>query len=257
MGTNNTISRESLLKPYPQFGAVSTTFPQGYSWYHSLQVRAARRVSTSLGINGSFTWAKNMLAMSFQNPADTVPYKSLSGADRPFRITASVMYQMPFGRRGVLLRHAPRWLDGAIGGWQLSMIYIYQSGQPLAWADVIFLGDPNDIGKGERSVNRWFNIDAGFTRASSTRPSYHYRTWPFYFSNLRRNASNNVDLSINKRWRLNERGLEVQVRGEGLNAFNHPQFGGPQMDQFNSAFGQITATANYPRQIQAVFRISF
>ena len=29
------------------------------------------------------------------------------------------------------------------------------------------------------------------------------------------------------------------------------------MDQFNSAFGQITATANYPRQIQAVFRFSF
>jgi hypothetical protein len=51
MGTNNTISRESLLKPYPQFGAVNTALGQGYSWYHSMQVRAARRATT--GHSGS------------------------------------------------------------------------------------------------------------------------------------------------------------------------------------------------------------
>jgi hypothetical protein len=125
------------------------------------------------------------------------------------------------------------------------------------FGDAIFLGNPDDIAKGPHTVERWFNIDAGFTRSSTTRPSYHYRTWPFYLSSLRRDSSNTVDLSINKRWRLNERGMEVQLRGEALNAFNHPQFAAPQMDQFNSAFGQITATANYPRQVQAVFRFSF
>jgi hypothetical protein len=256
-GSGANISRENLLKQYPQFTAVNTTTYQGYSWYHSLQVRAARRVTTSLGLNGSFTWARNMLASSFLNPADATPYKSLSGADRPFRVTASILYQMPFGRRGYFFRGAPRWLDAAIGGWQLSTIYLYQSGQPLAWADVIFLGNPDDIATGDRSVYRWFNTAAGFTTASSTRPSYHYRTWPFYFNNLRRDAMNNIDLSINKRWRLNDKGMEVQLRGEALNAFNHPQFGNPQMDQFNAAFGQITATANYPRQAQLVLRFSF
>jgi hypothetical protein len=256
-GTNNTISRENLLKQFPQFSAVNTTTYQGYSWYHSLQVRAARRVSSALSLNGSFTWAKNMLAQSFLNPADDLPYETLSGADRPFRITGSVMYQLPFGRRGSLFRSAPRVVDAAIGGWQFSVIYLFQSGQPLAWADVIFLGNPEDIAKGDRSVNRWFNTEAGFTKASSTRPSYHYRTWPFYFGNLRRDRMQNYDMSVNKRFRLNERGMEVQVRGEALNALNHAQFAGPQMDQFNAAFGQITATANYPRQIQAVVRFSF
>ena len=256
-GTNNNITRENLLKPFPQFGAVNTTTYQGYSWYHSLQVRGARRISTTLGVNGSFTWAKNMLANGFLNPADPVPYETLSGADRPYRITASVMYQMPFGRRGTFFRGAPRWVDAAIGGWQFSLIYLFQSGQPLAWADAIFLGDPADIAKGPKTVDRWFNTQAGFTTASATRPSYHYRTWPFYFSNLRRDAMNNYDMSINKRWRLNEKGMELQLRGEALNALNHPQFGNPQMDQFNSAFGQITATANYPRQVQAVIRFSF
>jgi hypothetical protein len=257
MGANNTISRETLLKPYPQFTAVNTTTYQGYSWYHSLQVRGARRLSRGLNLNASFTWARTMNATSFQNPADSTPYESLSSADRPYRVSASILYQLPFGRRGSLLRTAPRWVDEIIGGWQLSTIIMYQSGAPLAWGDVIFLGDPADIAKGDKTVQRWFNTDAGFTKNSSTRPSYHYRTWPFYFSNLRRDAMENIDLSINKRWRLNERGTEVQVRGEAINAFNHPMFGAPQMDQFNSAFGQITATANYPRQIQAVFRITF
>jgi hypothetical protein len=68
---------------------------------------------------------------------------------------------------------------------------------------------------------------------------------------------NNVDLSINKRWKLNERGTEVQLRGEGLNAFNRVLFANPNTDQFNSAFGQITGAANYPRQIQAVLRLNF
>jgi hypothetical protein len=31
----------------------------------------------------------------------------------------------------------------------------------------------------------------------------------------------------------------------------------PQMDQFNSAFGQITATLNYARQIQSMVRVTF
>jgi hypothetical protein len=121
---------------------------------------------------------------------------------------------------------------------------------------VIFFGSPDAIATGPHSVERWFNVDAGFTRNSSTRPSYHYRTWPLYLSTLRRDGSNNLDFSIAKRWQLTER-LQVQARGEALNACNHPQFGGPTMDQFSSSFGQITATANYPRQIQAVIRLRF
>jgi hypothetical protein len=77
------------------------------------------------------------------------------------------------------------------------------------------------------------------------------------FANVRGDALNNVDLSLNKSWHLNERGAVVQLRVETLNAFNHPTMGLPQMDQFNSAFGQISATLNYARQVQAMVRASF
>jgi hypothetical protein len=168
------------------------------------------------------------------------------------------MYQLPFGRRGKFLRKVPRKLEAAIGGWQLSTVCIYQSGIPLSWGDVVFFGIADDIHKGPHTPEQWFNIDAGFTRNTATRPAaYHYRTWPFRFSSLRGPAMNNVDLSINKRWRINERGAEIQFRGEALNACNRVHFANPNTDQFNSAFGQINSSANYARQIQVVVRASF
>lgn len=258
IGSNNNITRENLLKPYPHFGAVTTSTYQGYSWYHSLQIRATRRFSSSLGLNGSYTWAKNMQAAGYLNPADPVPYECIAGADRKHRVTVASMYQLPIGRRGKFLRSVPKRLDAAIGGWQFSTVYTYQSGVPLSWGDVVFFGAGDDIRQGPHTAEQWFNIDAGFTRDTATRPaSYHYRTWPFRFSNVRGPTMNNVDLSINKRWRLNERGAELQFRGEALNAFNRVLFGNPTTDQFNSAFGQINSSANYPRQIQVVLRASF
>jgi hypothetical protein len=47
------------------------------------------------------------------------------------------------------------------------------------------------------------------------------------------------------------------LRVDALNALNHPTMGLPQVDQFNSAFGQITATLNYARQVQATVRVAF
>jgi hypothetical protein len=257
LGTNNTITRETLLKPYPHFTALNTSNYQGYSWYHSLQVRWSRRFSTGLGMNASYTWAKNMEATGYLNPGDDMPYESIGGADRRHRFTLATTYQVPVGKRARFLNRIPGWANAAIGGWQLAGIYIYQSGAPLTWGDAIFLGRGEEIANGSKTAEQWFNTNAGFTRDPATRPTSHYRTWPFRFANVRGPAMNNVDLSMNKRWKLNERGTEVQVRGEGLNAFNRVQFANPNTDQFNTAFGQITAAANYPRQIQIVLRLNF
>ncbi len=192
-----------------------------------------------------------MQATSYLNPADAVPYEGIAGSDRKHRVTVACMYQLPFGRRGKLLRSIPKKLDAAIGGWQLSTGYVYQSGIPLSWSEVVFFGVGDDIRTGPYTPEQWFNTNAGFTRETAIRPaSYHYRTWPFRFSNVRGPAMNNADVSVNKRWQLNEHGAEIQFRGEALNGFNRVHFGNPNTDQFNSA-------ANYARQIQVVIRASF
>jgi hypothetical protein len=260
MGTNSTISRENLLKPFPEFGAVNTTTYQGYSWYHALQLRGTRRLAKGFSVNATFTHSKNMLANGFLNPADPTPYRSISGDDRKRRFTVAPMYQLPFGRQGRFWRSAPRVANAIVGGWQLSAIYIYQSGQPLSWGDVVFFGNPDDIAKGPHTVEQWFNTKAGFSTNSATRPTAHYRTWPFRFADVRADALNNVDVSVRKNFRLSERGVNLSVQGDALNFMNHPSFALPsssQMDQFNSSFGQISATQNYARQVQLMLRVSF
>jgi len=147
LGTNSTVTRESLLKPFPQFSAVQAETYQGYSWYHSLQTRVMRRVGGTI-VNATYTWSKNMLANGFLNPADPLPYRSISSADRRHRVTVALLYEVPIGRRGRFLRGVPRPVDAVIGGWQVSAIYLYQSGQPLTWGDAIFFGHPEDIANG-------------------------------------------------------------------------------------------------------------
>ncbi len=79
-GTNpiygKNISRGNLLRPYPQFNGVSMGDPAGYSWYHSLQVRAERRFSRGFTFQLSYTWSKWMQATEFLNPTDPMPYRS-------------------------------------------------------------------------------------------------------------------------------------------------------------------------------------
>ncbi len=244
------------MKPYSQFGKVTTTTNEGYSWYHSLQARAQKRFTKGMSLTLGYTWSRFMEGYEFLNAGDAVPYRSLSPQDRPHRFTASSIYELPFGRGKKFMTSAPRLVDAAVGGWQVQGIYTFQSGSALTWGDAIFYGKGEDILKSGRNIDQWFNTQAGFTTSSTTRPSYHYRTWPLRFNTLRGDFTNNVDLSAIKRFRVTEK-LTVQFRGEFLNALNHARFKNPNTDQFSRAFGQVTDTSGYPRQIQLGLRATF
>ena len=65
-----------------------------------------------------------------------------------------------------------------------------------------------------------------------------------------------LDLSASKTTQISER-FSVQFRAEFINALNHPHFSTPQMDPTNAAFGQVTSTAQQPRNIQFGLRLVF
>ncbi len=54
-------------------------------------------------------------------------------------------------------------------------LYTGQSGPPLGFGDAIFNGDLKSIPLpgDQRTVDRWFNVDAGFERNSKNALSYH------------------------------------------------------------------------------------
>ncbi len=49
----------------------------------------------------------------------------------------------------------------------------------------------------------------------------------------------------------------LQLRGEFLNAFNHPQFNDPNRSTTNSNFGKSTSQNNLPRNVQIGLKLVF
>lgn len=224
------ISRANLLRPYPQFGNVSVVEPSGYSWYHSMQTRLEKRFSKGYTFQVSYTWSKTMEAIEFLNSVDVRPYESISSQDRPHRLVASGIWEIPVGRGRRFGGNLPRALDFFVGGWQLNGVMQKQSGPPLGFGDVwtLFTGDPNNIvlPKDQRSVDRWFNTDAGFNKNNAQQLASNIRTSPLRFSNIRADGQSRWDFSTIKNFRITER-ANMQFRAECLNAWNHPNLSTP------------------------------
>jgi hypothetical protein len=261
-GTNpiygRNISRANLLRPFPQFGNLTVEEPSGYSWYHSLQTRIEKRFSQGYTIQAAYTWSKAMEALEFMNAADIRPYESLGGLDRPHRLALSGIYEMPFGRGRRFLSDAPAAVDFIAGGWQLNGIVTFQSGAPLGFGNALFIGNVEDIvlSPGERDVDQWFNVNAGFNRVPAQQLASNFRTFPLRFAGVRGDAQHRWDLSAIKNFRITE-GTRLQFRAEAFNALNRPIFNNPNTTPTNTAFGRVTGTAAKSRTFQFALKLEF
>ena len=241
--TGQTVNRSQLLNPYPHFGGLSTGLPAGSSWYNGLIARFERRFTAGLQFRASYTWSKNIGATSYLEPTDSRPEHVLSGLDRPHRLVASAVYELPFGKGKWVLGNAGGLLDRFIGGWQAQAIYQFQSGPPIAWGNVIYYGnDWTDIklSRGERSLERWFDT-SGFERSSQRQLGSNIRTFPSRISSLRGDGMDLWDVSLFKNVRVREK-MRLQVRAEAENIANHPMFDAPNVNPANSNFGKVLGT---------------
>ena len=252
------ISRENLLRPYPQFGNISVEEPTGYSWYHALQTRVERRFSRGFSFQLAYTWAKLMEAVEFLNPSDTMPYESIGSLDRTHRLAMSGIWELPVGRGRRFGGSLPVLLNHAIGGWQLNGVVTRQSGPALGFGNAIFTGDFKNIvlPKDQRTAERWFNIDAGFNRVSGQQLDRNIRTMPLRFSGIRGDGQARWDYSIIKNFPAGET-VKIQFRAEVFNAWNHANFNAPNTTPANSAFGQITSTSSDARTWQFALKLTF
>lgn len=254
-----TIARERLLRPYPQFDAVNTTTNDGLSWYHAAQFKVERRFSRGYTVAGNYTFSRYTQATEFLNAADAAPVKVISDQDVPHRFSLSGIYELPFGE-GRRFGGGGGTVSRLLGGWQVSGIFAAQSGVPVGFGNVIFAGSPDDLAlsSSDRSLARWFNIDAGFNRISAQQLGSNVRTAPLRYEQVRTDSISNVDLSLIKNTTV-VNGKTLQLRFESLNAFNHPQFGGPNTDPTSQNFGLVTGStqANYSRRTQVMVKFLF
>jgi hypothetical protein len=244
------VSRAQLLRPLSQFIAVSSALSDGFSWYHSLQAHIERRFGRGFTLQANYTWSKLMEAFENLNATDTYPHRVISVQDRPQVFNVTAMYELPFGKGQRWLREG-KWSNLLAGGWTVQGLYQGQSGPPLGWGNVLFLGNIKDITLpvSQRSPDRWFNTEAGFVRDPRQQLDYNIRTFPLRFNDIRGDGYNNWNLALFKNIRIGER-WRLQMRAEAIDAMNHPMFSTPNTSPTSSAFGTVSSVAgNQQRQV--------
>jgi hypothetical protein len=264
----------AFASPYPQFGTISNASDTGRAHYDSLQIKAETK-STRHGLYAllGYTYAR-ALDNGFSDGVGTTTgatYYPLPGTSRDdwalsqiqlkHNFTASVIYDLPFGRGRQFGSAWSKPVDTVLGGWQLNVIEKIMSGFPLFMtastnnSGVSFASNanrPDQICTGQLSnwsVSEFFNtacyqdpVQGELGNASRT---------PLYGPGFV-----NTDLSAVKRFQLKER-TDLEFRAEFFNLFNHPQFYAPVTDVDSSNFGQITETVNNPRLMQFALKLRF
>jgi hypothetical protein len=253
------MTRSQMLRPYPAFSDISAEDSVGYSWYHSLQLRSERRFSQGFTFQLAYTWSKLMEAMDWLNAGDSMPYEQIANFDRTHRLVMSGIWELPFGRGRAIGSGMPSALNFFAGGWQIGSTVARQSGGPLWFNSIIFNGNLHDVplSKSERTVDRWFNIDAGFNRNSQQQlTDYHLRAFPMRFSGIRGDGRATWDFSAIKNFPIRE-SFRLQFRAECYNAWNHPNFANPNANPTSTSFGRVTNITTDPRNFQFSLRLKF
>ena len=291
--TDNTFSNAIARTPTPGLNGYSgyqIFANDAYSIYHSLQTTVSRRWGSNY-LQAAYTFSKNIDATSSGNTAFNTAYndqsninasRGLSDFDRKHRLSVTYVYELPFFQHSTGVVHA------ALGGWALSGVTIFQSGNPFSILDSgagdAFLGLGSTpllgaslapgatIGSGltggslqNRVANGYLNR-AAFTPAPLLYPTLcqtdadHCVTG---FGNLGRNIyrgphEQNWDASLIKYLKIGER-QEVRFTADFFNVWNHANFANPAFTdvEVGSAFGKIFNSTGTPRLIQFSLRWAF
>jgi hypothetical protein len=252
--SGSTISVSNLLRPYPEFSSVTeSNMNNGGSYFEQLSLRLSRRLSHGFLLSFDYSHSRLTDETTYLNGGDLKLNKGVSGDDRPQNVGISVLYQLPFGRGKHFLGRSKGVLNMIVGEWAVSSLYNYHSGAPISWGDVIYYGGP--LNWDAHNVNHALDTTQ-FNTNSSQQFTSHYRTFPSTFSNIRVDATNNVNVAATKNFRLLEN-IRLQFRADAFNLCNHPLFAAPTVSVTSATFGQISSTTNAPRVIQMGLRLTF
>jgi len=237
-----TVATTQLLLPHPEFTGITPTAYNGLAWYNAGHARAEKRVSHGWSVEGSVTWSKFMQATEFLHSADVQATHVISDLDRPWVISGSSVYELPFGRGRRFLSNGPSFVNEVVGGWHFNTLYMWQSGAPVSFGDVAYSGSLSDIAlsRSQRKLTEWFNT-SGFVTASSQQLADNYRTFPLRLTSVRQDDWNYWNMSLAKKFRLHE-GVDFVLRVDSVNALNHPMFSAPNATPTSTAFGTVTGT---------------
>jgi hypothetical protein len=272
--------------PYPAFpfSEIDSVYDAGRAHYNSLQIKAETK-SERHGIYAliGYTYSRAydtgfsdglgsiIGATYFPLPNWQNLDWGLSQINLNQSFTASVIYQLPFGKGKKWGTNLGGAANAIVGGWELTVIEKATSGFPVFVVDsnntsgagllntnVQSLIRPNQICNpvlGHPTLSEWFN-PACFAQPAAGQLGSANRT-PLSGPDFV-----NTDFSIIKHFVPRE-GMRLDFRAEFFNLFNHPQFGAPGGNGYGadlaspSTFANINYTVNNPRLIQFALKLAF
>jgi hypothetical protein len=249
-------------------------FDFNYTYSHSIDISSdAERVGAWGGLGGQII-----------NSWDPSAGRASSDFDLRHQLNSNFIFELPFGRNKWVAHDANRFVDAAIGGWQLSGLARWTSGFPVTvdnggqyptnyqlegHADQTgpvqtgtYYTGPNNNGVGSTAPNLFAN---GILAANDFGYAFPGETGAR--NNLRGPGFFGVDLGLAKRWKMpwNEN-HSLQFRWEVFNVTNSVRFdvqsanayeGGSLANGNGANFGNFSGTLTNPRIMQFALRYEF
>jgi hypothetical protein len=271
-----TISRGQLLRPYPQFQDLwAHRVSEGRRRYHSVVLKAEKRFRSGWGARINYAWSRNDDNVSDYNhfsgggssplnSYDLIGEYDRSSSDSPHRLNVSGVLELPFGK-------GKRWLneggltDALLGGWSVSATGYYQSGFPIR---VQQLNNNTGLFTAYQIPNMVHGVDPGHIGStvenldSYLNPAAWVEAEPFTFGNAPRRDTRvrspfrqNWDFAFQKSQAVGW--ARLTVRAEIINAFDHPDFRGPEYRLGSRNFGRITRVTGFARTLQFMIRLDW
>ena len=177
---------------------------------------------------------------------------------RPYRFTASAVYELPFGTDRAFLNNGGL-LAGAVGGWQVAGNYDYQPGSLLGdWTNLFFYGNLSDIPVKTPTLDRWFNTDAGFEKDPAKTPAgFQKRKFPFRVDGVRGQGLSFLNMSLTRVVGIGHH-RQFQMRVDVQNLLNRQHWQNANTNPTSTNFGKVTTvTQNFMRFFTFAAKLNF
>ena len=284
---NAQLPLQNLLRPYPQFDGPFEAYKiiGASSWYNAMQVVFQKREGKYVNFEGNYTWSKNTddssagpnnfigtLGSGFPQELDHLKAEwSASANDARHRAVVAGIFQLPVGRGNMIGANMNRALDAVVGGWQLTALVTFQSGQPLdihmynarladgnqrpnvlcsAYALTTGISIHNAGENGLPYLNTNCFADPGDQQPGNAKR---------YIAQLKSDGIHQADLSLEKNHNFGGEKGQIEIHVDCFNCTNTERFGVPDTGYESPTFGVISSTAGgaLPRNMQLGIRYQF
>lgn len=233
------------LRPNQQFGSIISVSNTADSVYHSWQTTVRRRFAHGLLLNVSYTFGKAIdnqsgdpvgtsytpTTSSFSDNNNTRLDRGLADFNQKHVLSATWIYELPFGKGKRFLKSAPRAVEAILGGWSLQGFNSNMSGEPFSISGgaktANFSSTTRAAVTGATPVSNlapkagivgpvYFQSAAGFTQTAPGTTGIGRNTFqgPWFWD---------MDGAISKSFQATER-VKFTFRAEAFNALNHANY---------------------------------